>query len=51
MTTPAPHSTTTTATAPAPYAHMPIFPADLMRMLGYTHRNTLRAAIRDKIAA
>jgi hypothetical protein len=27
---------------------MPIFPADLMRMLGYTHRNTLRVAIRDK---
>lgn len=32
----------------APYTHLPIFPADLMRMLGYTHRNTLRVAIRDK---
>lgn len=38
----------TTPATPAPYTHTPIFPADLMRMLGYTHRNTLRVAIRDK---
>ncbi len=37
------------AATPAPYAHIPIFPADLMRMLGYTHRNTLRVAIRNKV--
>lgn len=39
---------TTPAATPAPFAHLPIFPADLMRLLGYTHRNTLRVAIRDK---
>lgn len=46
MTTQTPN--TMAAATPAPYAHLPIFPADLMRMLGYKHRNSLRVAIRDK---